>query len=192
MSKLSIGILYTTATTPDYLRRCYEWGYPELLTPGKRSSKYDVVIIPDGISAYVGMQCFQGRYEPIGLRPMDNMAELFRTHERGLKYYAENSLVIGVGEGMTMLWDFLGFKAVVTGPESKIRLIRPEDEVLVTYKSQDLFVDSWKYNNFVGVEGMWDTIFRNTMNEHANSLEDFIQNFKSHKAQSGFRPLKNI
>lgn len=181
MSKLlTIGVLDTAVTTPDYLRRFYSWGYPDKITPGKRLAKYDIVVIPDGISSYVGLQCYSGGYEPIGLAPMDNMAELFRTHERGLRYYAEHSLLIGVGDGAIMLWDFLGYKAAIIGPKAEVKLIKPDDVKFDHLKTDGLFVEEWQINNFVGVPELWAQSLTKILKEEHAKVADFVEDVKAH------------
>lgn len=180
MSKLlTIGVLDTTHTTPDYLRRFYSWGYPDKITPGKRSAKYDIVIIPDKISAYVALQCFNGGYEPIGLPPMDNMAELFRIHDRGLDYYAEHALIIGVGDGALMLWNKLGYKASIVGPQAEIKLNKtPEILFDKIWKGDELFVEEWQIKNFVGVKDLWSPTLTNILKGEAAKVAEFIEDAK--------------
>lgn len=186
MSKLlTIGVLDTAVTTPDYLRRFYSWGYPDKITPGKRLAKYDIVVIPDGISSYVGLQCYGGGYEPIGLAPMDNMAELFRTHERGLRYYAEHSLLIGIGDGAIMLWDFLGYKAAVIGPKAEVKLIKPDNVVFDHLKTDGLFVEEWQIKNFVGVPELWSQSLTNILKEEHAKVADFVEDAKAHNKPVG-------
>lgn len=176
MSKLlTIGILDTAVTTPDYLRRFYSWGYPEKITPGKRTAKYDVVIIPDKISAYVGLRCFSGGYEPIGLSPMDNMAELFRIHERGLDFYAKNSLMIGVGDGAIMLWNYLGHKAVIVGEGAEVKLVKDKTSLDKVWKGDELFVEEWQVKNFVGVKDLWSSTLTNILKEEHSKVAEIIQ-----------------
>ena len=183
MSKLlTIGVLDTAVTTPDYLRRFYSWGYPEKITPGKRTAKYDIVIIPDKISAYVGLRCFSGGYEPIGLPPMDNMAELFRIHERGLDFYANNSLMIGVGDGAIMLWNYLGYKAVIVGEGAKVKLVKDKTNLDKVWKGDELFVEEWQVKNFVGVKNLWSSTLTNILKEEHSKIAEIIEEVeKNHK-----------
>lgn len=192
MSKLlTIGVLDTVHTTPDYLRRFYSWGYPDKITPGKRNGKYEILIIPDKISAYVGLNCFGGRYEPIGLPPMDNMAELFRIHERGLDYYAENALIIGVGDGAVMLWDKLGYKASILGPQAEIKLNKtPEIIFDKIWKGDDLFVEEWQIKNFVGVRDLWSPTLTNILKEESAKVAEFIEDAKEAQKTQAFVGFK--
>lgn len=188
MSKLlTIGVLDTSVTTPDYLRRFYSWGYPEKITPGKRTAKYDIVIIPDKISTYVGLPCFAGGYEPIGLPPMDNMAELFRIHERGLNFYAANSLMIGVGDGAIMLWNYLQHKAVIVGEKAEIKLVRDKAVLDTVWKGDDLFVEEWQTKNFVGIKDLWSPTLTNILKEEHSKITEIIQEVENNSKPALFR-----
>lgn len=176
MSKnITIGVLDTPVTTSDYLRRFYPWGYPDKITPGKRAAKYDVIIIPDKISCNPTMACFGGSYEPIGLPPMDHMGEIFRIGERGLDYYKKNALVVGVGDGALMLWNELGYKAVVVGEKAHVKLIRDNTELDDIWKADDLFVSEWRKGNFIGIENLWSPTLNNILRELSREIQEELQ-----------------
>lgn len=178
---ITIGIVQTRKLPFDFQRRFSQWGFVDIITPGKRSGKFDIVVIPDEISAYVGMNCFIRPQDTIGLPPMDNLAEYFRTNDRGLPYYAKDTTIIGIGDGAVMLWDYLKFKACVEGQSNEIKLIydaKQSPELI--WKKDDLFVQEWKHGNFIGVEDLWSSTLRTVLNEIVVKLEeddDMIEKF---------------
>ena len=179
MNKLiTIGILDTGATTDEYERRFHPWGYPDKITPGKRTAKYDLIVIPDGISCNPTMQCFRGSYEPIGLPRMDHKGEIFRVGVRGLQYYKEECLIVGVGDGATMLWNELNYRAVVVGEKAQIKFVKEGTDLDVIWKGDDLFVEEWRKLNFVGISNLWSPNLNSLMVELSNNIKKEIDSVK--------------
>lgn len=110
---MKIALLFTpTFDLTPYIQRLSQFGQVDLILPKRRVSGYDLVVIPDKISIYPGVQALvnpitKGYYIPA--RPMCPYGELFRIDE------LENCKVpiMGIGDGRLMLWNMLGQKIQV-------------------------------------------------------------------------------
>lgn len=167
-ANIRVGIVWRNAIDSSWLRLFYSFGYPEWIEPGKATTKFDVVIIPDGGSAYVGMDCFKpNMYKAIGLKPMDIAIEMFRTEPRGLEYYLKHGVpIVGIGEGAVMLWDKMGNKCSLRGEgeNTKIEFIKHGCNGRVI-KSNDIHVTEFEHENMWGVESLYSPLLRNILTD---------------------------
>lgn len=188
-ANLKIGIVWKSGIEASWLRLFYSFGYPEFITPGKASKGFDVIIIPDGVSAYIGMNCFKPNiYKAIGLQPLDLAVEMFRTEPRGLAFYIEHGIpIIGIGEGRVMLWDYLGNKCSLRGEKEStiVELIKEgcNGEII---RSNDTHVIEFQCKNLFGVESLYSPLLRNILRDIQEEVTKEIQAIKAPQGKGTF------
>jgi len=109
---------------------------------------------------------------------MDHKGEIFRVGPRGLQYYKEECLIVGVGDGAAMLWNELNYRAVVVGEKAQLKFVKEGTDLDVIWKGDDLFVEEWRKLNFVGISNLWSPNLNSLMVELSNNIKKEIDSVK--------------
>lgn len=177
MQKAKVGVVYTTnqSNAHQIHRLCYAMGLAvQPLMPDAASNRtnVDIVIIPDNIGLYPGLQAFSNAlYQGVGTKPMDSYAELFRIN--ALEHYVSKEIpIIGIGDGACMLWNYLGNKLAVIG-DDKYAMI-PAKTGYPKYISDGTFIIEFAEDNIYGVSDLYSGTLKRILNVTVKEIIDEV------------------
>lgn len=177
MQKAKVGVVYTTnqSNAHQIHRLCYAMGLavqPLMPDAANNRTNVDIVIIPDNIGLYPGLQAFSNApYQGVGTKPIDPYAELFRIH--ALDHYIGKEIpIIGIGDGACMLWNYLGNKLAVLGDDTYAML--PPKTGNVKYTSDGMFVTEFGEDNIYGVTDIYSGTLKKILNITVKEIIDEV------------------
>lgn len=127
----------------------------------------DMIIIPDKVGFYPGMDGFIDKCLPISNYPMCPQVELWRIHDLPVYMEVMNSTLVGIGESRTILWDaaeygdlsFDGTEACCVNPNYS----KKEFEVLE--KNDINVIVEFERNDVVGVVNVYSKLLTKKIRE---------------------------
>ena len=146
--EILIGLLPSITRNDMLYNLLYDIGDVEYITPTTKSSKYEIIVLPDNMGIYPNLQCFTiGQTTRIPTAAIDPTIEVFRVHS--LPYYLEQGIpIIGLGDNACLLYNELGGKVAVTSLGNQLVNILEDRHVI---GKVDRFINGFKYNNTIGL-----------------------------------------
>lgn len=181
MRKLKIGVLDTSTPNLDVKRLALSYGALTIIASEEKRGDIDVLLIPNNIGAYINMRCFlkddSAVYSIKGYCPI---AERFRISDRGLDYYISRDIpIIGIGDGMTMLWDKIGSYATIS--ETGEIILLKDNTIANVLASDHRKVLEWNSGNFYGVVSIENKLLHNLLSEMKKALVRDLQYIEESK-----------
>lgn len=181
MRKLKIGVLDTSTPNQDVKRLALSYGALTNIASEEKRGDIDVLLIPNNIGAYINMRCFlkdnSAVYSIKGYCPI---AERFRISDRGLDYYISRDIpIIGIGDGMTMLWDRINSYATISDTGEIILL--KDNTIANVLTSDHRRVLEWNSGNFYGVSSIENKLLHNLLSEMKKALVRDLQYIEESK-----------
>lgn len=148
LQKVKAGLVFTESTSlTPYINFLGKYVNIEIITHENKTSRLDLIIIPDvGVSPILPQFASSTGF-PIPSKPVCQYVELFRSF--GMDYYLDNGTpIVGIGEAMCINWK--GKCTIYNGKQ----VCCPTDNKNIIQSTSDFIITSYENltNNTYGVD----------------------------------------